>query len=342
MSNHSHSPPTQEEKKIATENQFNSDVIVPIDLHGLRVDVVLAKLFPDYSRAQLTHWLKAGQITLNQSQIKPRDKACAGDIIQVTVDLTQLDTFSQQDAPQDIPLDIAFEDDHLLIVNKSAGMIVHPGAGNPQHTLVNALLHYCPALQNLPRAGIIHRLDKDTTGLLLVGKTLPAYNQLIRMMQAREIHRHYIALVYGHVIAGNRIETGFGRHPRNRLKKAVMDEGRIAITDYRIKKSYHDFSLLDVTLFTGRTHQIRVHMAHIKHPVLGDPLYGHPRLRVPVGADEALRQALQNLKRQALHAGKLSFLHPITQKELTVEAPLPDDFNSLLTLLDAHVGHSKR
>jgi 23S rRNA pseudouridine1911/1915/1917 synthase len=321
---------------------LNTEIAVPPESHGLRFDVVLASLFPHYSRAQLTQWLKEGHITLNQRQVKPKDKAFSGDLIQAHVDLTSLQNLSKQDSAENIPLNIVFEDEHLLIVNKPAGIVVHPGAGNPCHTLVNALLHYSPQLVKLPRAGIIHRLDKDTTGLLLVGKTLESYTQLARMMQAREIHRHYLALVYGHVIAGSRIETGYGRHPRNRLKKAVMEEGRIAITDYRIKKSYQDFSLLDVTLLTGRTHQIRVHMAHIKHPVLGDQLYGHPRLRIPAGASDALQHALTHLKRQALHAWKLSFIHPITQNELTVEAPLPDDFNSLLTLLDEHIGNPTR
>ena len=322
------------------DHLFNTEVIVPSEAHGLRIDVALAQLFPDYSRAQLTHWLKEGQILLEKRHVKPKDKVVSGETISVNVDLTSINQRPEHDSPEDIPLDIAFEDEHLLIINKPAGLVVHPGAGNPCHTLVNALLHYYPDLAHLPRAGIIHRLDKDTTGLLLVAKTLVAYTQLIRMMQAREIHRHYLALVYGHVIAGNRIETGYGRHPRNRLKKAVCEDGREAITDYRINKSYHDFSLLEVTLLTGRTHQIRVHMAHIKHPVLGDQLYGHPRLRVPSGASEALQQALHDLRRQALHAWKLSFIHPMTEQEIAVEAALPEDFNSLLTLLDEHVGLS--
>lgn len=321
-------------------HSFHTEAIVPVELHGQRMDVVLAKLFPDYSRSQLTTWLKSGQITLAQRKIKPKDKVLSGESIKVNVDLTSPHASSKNDSPENIPLNIAYEDDVLVILNKSAGIVVHPGAGNPCHTLVNALLHAYPELASLPRAGIIHRLDKDTTGLLLVAKTQPAYHQLTRMMQSREIHRHYLALVYGHVIAGSRIETGYGRHPRNRLKKAVVVDGRIAITDYRIKKSYHDFSLLDVSLLTGRTHQIRVHMAHIKHPVLGDPLYGHPRLRIPSGSSEALQHALQNLKRQALHAWKLSFIHPFTQEELTVEADLPDDFNLLLTLLDDHLESS--
>jgi 23S rRNA pseudouridine1911/1915/1917 synthase len=323
-------------------NQLNTTLIVPADVHGLRIDVVLAKLLPEYSRAQLTHWLKDSQIKLNQRQVKPKDKVMVGDVIDVLVDLASLHGSSAQDEAENIPLDIAYEDQDLMIVNKGAGLVVHPGAGNPCHTLVNALLHYCPDLALLPRAGIIHRLDKDTTGLLLIAKTLPIYNQLARMMQEREINRHYLALVYGHVIAGSRIETGYGRHPRNRLKKAVQEGGRVAITEYRIKKSYHDFSLLEVTLLTGRTHQIRVHMAHIKHPVLGDPLYGHPRLRVPAGAKDTLQQSLQELKRQALHAWKLSFIHPTTGELLSVEAPLPEDFKSLLSLLDEHVSLPQR
>lgn len=321
-------------------NLLNAEITIPATEHGKRIDTVLARLLPEYSRSQLTQWLKDGLIMLNQSHVKPKDKVLGGETIYIQVDLASINKTPDHDGPEDIPLSIAYEDDYLLIVNKPAGLVVHPGAGNPCHTLVNALLHHHPQLAQLPRAGIIHRLDKDTSGLLLVGKTLAAYTQLGRMMQARDIHRHYLALVYGHVIAGSRIQTGYGRHPRNRLKKAVCIDGRIAITDYRIKKSYHDFSLLDVSLLTGRTHQIRVHMAHIKHPVLGDPLYGHPRLRVPTGASEALHQALGQLKQQALHACKLSFIHPITEKELTIEAPLPDDFASLLTLLDTHVGFS--
>lgn len=320
-------------------NLLNTLLTVPSEEHGQRFDTVLARLMPDYSRSQLTHWIKEGLITLNKATVKPREKVFGGESIELQVDLTALHS-QEHDLPENIPLTMAYEDDDLLIVNKPAGLIVHPGAGNANHTLVNALLHYLPSLSQLPRAGIIHRLDKDTSGLLLVAKTLAAYTQLGRMMQARDIHRQYAALVYGHVIAGNRIETGYGRHPRNRLKKAVCIDGRIAITDYRIKKSYHDFSLLDVTLLTGRTHQIRVHMAHIKHPVLGDPLYGHPRIRLPSGASEPLQHALQNLKRQALHASRLSFVHPMTEEELAIEAPLPDDFASLLALLDTHVGFS--
>lgn len=318
---------------------ISNTATIPAEESGQRIDVVLAKLFPDYSRSQLTQWLKQGLITVDQKTVKPKDKALGGETVSLDDSLSTAQ-HPEQISAEEIPLTVAYEDEHLLIVNKPAGLVVHPGAGNASHTLVNGLLHYLPALSQLPRAGIVHRLDKDTTGLLLVAKTLPAYTHLTRMMQAREIHRHYLALVYGHLIAGDRIETGYGRHPRNRLKKAVCNQGKIAITDYRIKRAYHDFSLIEVSLLTGRTHQIRVHMAHIKHPVLGDPLYGHPRLRIPAGASDALRDALQQLKRQALHAWKLSFIHPQTGEDIFVEAPLPDDFSSLINLLEQHVQSS--
>jgi 23S rRNA pseudouridine1911/1915/1917 synthase len=197
------------------------------------------------------------------------------------------------------------------------------------------LLHHDSCLSHLPRAGIIHRLDKDTTGLLIVAKSLIAHSALIRQMQARTIQRHYLSLVQGHLIGGGKIETGFGRHPKNRLKMSVLNQGRQAITHYKIKKQYPDYTLLDIHLMTGRTHQIRVHLAHIGHPVVGDPLYGGRRL-FPKGADEDFKTVLQEFKRQALHACSLVFLHPKTQKELGFSAPLPEDFLMLLNHLDAH------
>ena len=218
-------------------------------------------------------------------------------------------------------------------MNKPAGLVVHPGAGNPQHTLVNALLYHAPSLQHLARAGIVHRLDKDTTGLLIVAKTLETHTRLIRQMQAREIQRCYQALVYGQVISGGEIDTYYGRHSRNRLKMAVCAQGKQAITTYTVRKKFEHFTLLDVTLMTGRTHQIRVHMAHINHPVVGDQLYGG-RSRIPAGISNELRQVIQPFKRQALHACSLSFNHPHTDEELILTAPLPDDFQFLLTNLD--------
>jgi 23S rRNA pseudouridine1911/1915/1917 synthase len=306
------------------------DIIIPADYHGQRVDVVLAQLFPDFSRSQLTTWLKEGAITLDQHPCKPKEKVYGGERIELRI------TFTAKNAElkgEDIPLDIIFEDEHLLVVNKPAGLVVHPGAGNSEHTLVNALLYHAPCLQNLPRAGIVHRLDKDTTGLLIVAKTLIAHTSLVRQMQAREIQRHYLALVHGHVIGGGTIDTFYGRHPRNRLKMAVCTHGRQAITQFTVEKQYHYFTLLNVSLMTGRTHQIRVHMAHLNHPVVGDPLYGG-QARVPAGITDDVRQTIKHFKRQALHARTLSFAHPHSQTMLTFTAPLPDDFQLLLTSFD--------
>ncbi len=309
---------------------LEKEITVPAELYGQRVDVVLAQLFSDYSRSQLSQWLKDGLITVNDQRLKPKEKLLGGEHIRMRV------SFSAENArclPENIPLDVAYEDDALLIINKPAGLVVHPGAGNAEHTLVNALLHHDANLHHLPRAGIIHRLDKETTGLLIVGKTLTAYTSLIRQMQAREIQRHYITLVHGHVIAGATIDTCYGRHPRSRLKMAVCEYGKQAVTHYSVRTHYTGFTLLDVRLMTGRTHQIRVHMAHINHPVVGDPLYGG-RGRMTAGLSDVLRQSLTAFKRQALHAGFLSLAHPVSHETLTCTAPLPEDFQSLLTRLD--------
>ncbi|WP_454782565.1 23S rRNA pseudouridine(1911/1915/1917) synthase RluD [Legionella sp. WA2022007384] len=314
---------------------IQKQLTVPREYHNQRIDSVLAHLLPDYSRSQISNWIKSGTIILNQKPCKPKDKVLDGDLIDINVDFTLTEQDFNHCAPEEIPLNIVYEDDEILVLNKPENMVVHPGAGNREHTLVNALLHHAPSLHHLPRAGIIHRLDKDTTGLLVVAKTLTAHTSLIRQMQAREIQRHYVTLVQGHLISGGTIDTGFGRHPRNRLKMTVQEQGRQAITHYSVKKQYQDFTLLDINLMTGRTHQIRVHLAYIHHPVVGDPLYGG-RMRFPAHATEELRSLLQNFKRQALHATTLSFSHPKTENELTFKAPMPDDFTLLLNTLDAH------
>lgn len=316
-------------------NTLHKHLVIPRECHHQRLDAVLAQLLPEYSRSQISAWIKSGAVTLNRKPCKPKDKACDGDQIELQVVLDEQPTSFNLCQAEDIPLAIVYEDEQVLVINKPAGLVVHPGAGNREHTLVNALLHHEPNLQHLPRAGIIHRLDKDTTGLLVIAKTLEAHTSLIRQMQARDIQRHYLTLVQGHIIAGGTIDTGFGRHPRNRLKMAVTGQGRQAITHYSVNTQYNDYTLLDVRLMTGRTHQIRVHLAHIHHPVVGDPLYG-TRMRFPVNASDYLRTVLQQFKRQALHACTLSFVHPLTEKELTLEAPLPDDFASLLNALDEH------
>ncbi|MGC1182273.1 23S rRNA pseudouridine(1911/1915/1917) synthase RluD [Legionella sp.] len=314
---------------------IQKQLMVPREYHNQRIDIVLAHLLPDYSRSQISHWIKSGAITMNKKTCKPKDKAVEGALIEMKIELNLMDNNFNQCVPEAIPLDVIFEDEELLVLNKPANMVVHPGAGNREHTLVHALLYHAPTLHHLPRAGIIHRLDKDTTGLLVVAKTLTAHTLLIRQMQAREIQRHYVTLVQGHVISGGTIKTSFGRHPRNRLKMAVLDQGREAITHYAVKKQYQDYTVLDIKLMTGRTHQIRVHLAHINHPVIGDPLYGG-RMRFPANASQELRALIQEFKRQALHACTLALHHPKTEKKLTFTAPLPDDFQLLLNTLDEH------
>jgi len=308
---------------------------VPKECHNQRLDTVIAQLLPEYSRSQISTWIKTGAIAVNHKQCKPKDKALSGDQIDIDVNITAETNSFADCMAEEIPLEVIFEDHEVLVLNKPAGLVVHPGAGNQEHTLVNALLHHAPSLQHVPRAGIIHRLDKDTTGLLIIAKTLSAHTSLIRQMQAREIKRQYIALVQGHLISGDTIDTFFGRHPRNRLKMAVIGQGRQAITQYTVREQYGDYTLLDVNLMTGRTHQIRVHLAHINHPIVGDPLYG-ARMRLPSQSSEQLRTTLQAFKRQALHAHSITFLHPETEEELTFNAPLPDDFKLLLNLLDEH------
>ena len=311
-----------------TPEQF----IVPVEYAGERLDRILAQLCPMFSRSQL----KAGFVTVDEQILKPKIKLEGGESIILTRPLEIAVPATTQFTPEAIPLDIAYEDDELMVINKPAGLVVHPGAGNRSQTLVNALVHHDASLNQLPRAGIIHRLDKETTGLLLVGKTLETYTALVRQMQAREIDRHYVTLVQGHIIAGQTLKTLYGRHPRQRLKMAVCEEGKEAITSYTVKKHYPKAgaTFLDVKLMTGRTHQIRVHMAHIHHPIIGDPLYGG-RPRHPVGLSDEARDVFLNFKRQALHAKTLSFHHPVLDKQITLEAALPDDFQNLLDALDA-------
>lgn len=316
-------------------DQIENPMIIPREFHGQRIDRVLAQLFPDYSRAQLTHALKDGKITINGNQYKPRDTVHGGETIALLHSLSFANKQVKVSDPENIPLDIIYEDEDCLLVNKPAGLIVHPGAGNPTHTLVNALLYHDPSLQELPRAGIIHRLDKETTGILIVAKTAAAHTSLVRQMQEREIERHYLALVHGHLIAGTTIETGFGRDPRNRVKMAVCAHGKDAITIFTIRKQYQWATLLDVKLMTGRTHQIRVHMAHIRHPIIGDPLYGD-KGRQPKGLSDTLRDQLSQFKRQALHARTLSFYHPKTNERLTFSASIPKDFQHFLNLMDTN------
>jgi 23S rRNA pseudouridine1911/1915/1917 synthase len=310
---------------------------ITVGLQGLRLDQALAKLFPEYSRSCLQNWITMGYVTVNGQKIRPRDKAHPGQLVEIHAPLED-----QKDwQPQNIPLDILFEDESVIVINKQSGLVVHPGAGNLHSTLVNALLYHAPELKVLPRAGIVHRLDKDTSGILIIARSLEAHNYLIKEMQNRAIHREYEAIVQGNIIAGGSVNKSVGRHPTQRTKMATLNRGgKPAITHYKVIEKFRAHTSLVIQLETGRTHQIRVHMAFISHPIVGDPLYGG-RARVPAGCSEELLQRLQSFKRQALHAKKLIFKHPLTGQTMSLTAPLPEDIQQLITSLrdDLHYKH---
>lgn len=301
---------------------------VPAEMDGMRLDQVVADLCPQFSRSQIQKWIKAGHIKVDDKILKPKERLTGGE--QIILDAV-LEPQTEFDA-EDIPLAIVYEDEAILVLNKPAGLVVHPAAGNWSGTLVNALLHYSAALEVLPRAGIVHRLDKDTTGLMVVAKTLEAHTALVEQLQAREVKREYLALVHGRVVAGSTVDAPIGRHPVDRKRQAVTEEGKEAITHYRVEERFAHHTLLRVSLETGRTHQIRVHLSHKHMPIVGDPVYGG-RPRFPAGASEALRQVVQDFPRQALHATRLGLSHPITGERMQWEVPIPEDMAELLTFL---------
>ena len=302
--------------------------LVPAAAAGRRLDAVLAELFPEYSRSRLSAWIKAGQVTVDGAPARPRDPVHGGE----TIVLDAVEEVQTHAVAEDIPLDVLYEDEHVFVLDKPAGLVVHPGAGNPAGTLVNALLHRDPALDKLPRAGIVHRLDKDTSGVMVVARTLQAHTALVAQLSAREVHRQYLAVVVGALVSGGTADAAIDRHPRDRLRMAVREDGKDAVTHYRLRERFRAHTALECRLETGRTHQIRVHMAHLKHPIVGDPLYGGS-LRLPKGASEALIAALRGFKRQALHAEVLAFAHPVTGEAIRCEAPVPEDMQALMALL---------
>ncbi|PNS09324.1 RluA pseudouridine synthase [Lysobacter silvestris] len=313
------SAPTDSETLAAT---------VPYALAGKRLDATLAELFPQYSRARLAGWIKSGNVTVDGEGARPRDTLRGGEAIALTVVL-EAQTHAE---PQDIPLTILYEDADLFVIDKPAGLVVHPGAGNPDGTLVNALLFRDPSLAALPRAGVVHRLDKDTSGVMVVARTLPAQTKLVEMLAARDVHRQYLAIVVGAMVSGGTADAAIDRHPRDRLRMTVREDGRDAVTHYRLRDRYRAHTALECRLETGRTHQIRVHMQHIKHPIVGDPLYGGA-LRLPKGATDELTAALRGFKRQALHAEVLEFAHPITGVTIRCQADVPADMRGLMKAL---------
>ncbi len=290
------------------------NITIPPEMAGYRLDKALAELCPSYSRGRLQQWIHDGYVLVNQTTSRAKNKVQGGENIEIA---TQSTTEVAWQA-QKLPLNILYEDGDLLIINKAAGIVVHPGAGNPDNTLVNALLHHAPELEQIPRAGIIHRIDKDTSGLLVVARSLTAHADLVQKLQQRQFIRKYEAIVHGVMVAGNTIDAPIGRHPTQRVRMAVVENGKPAITHYRIIERYRNHTHISVKLETGRTHQIRVHMAYKRYPLLGDPVYGGRLHR------------FQNFNRQALHAASLGFDHPNSGEFMQWTATLPDDMLKLL------------
>ena len=313
-----------------TAQTLELSLIIPREQAGQRLDQALAALLPDYSRSRLKTWIESGEIRVDGAVMRPRDKVFGGEAVALQASLPQ----ETRAAPQEIPLVLVHQDKHLFVVDKPAGLVVHPGAGNPDNTLQNALLALDPKLAALPRAGIVHRLDKDTSGLLIVARTLPAHTALVRMLGERDIHREYEAICRGVMTAGGTVDAPIDRHPQERVKMAVREGGRESVTHYRVIKRFRAHTHVRVQLETGRTHQIRVHLAHAGYPIVGDRVYGG-RLTLPKGASEALRTALREFPRQALHAARLQLDHPVTGRPLECLAPLPDDMRQLLAVLAA-------
>lgn len=329
------------------------EIVVPHDCLGQRLDQVAATLFPDYSRARLQEWIKAGDLRVNGKVAKPKNKVAGGETI--TLEVT---TEPQGDwVAEDLPLDVVYDDEQIIVINKPAGLVVHPAAGNPSGTLLNGLLYRYPELIDLPRAGIVHRLDKDTTGLLVVARTLKAHQSLVSQLQQRSMGREYLAIAWGRVPASGTIDEPIGRHPTHRQKMAVIESktrhhpstkqnipeeylerakkssGKEAITHYTVSKRFAHHSLVQLKLATGRTHQIRVHLSHAGFPIVGDPVYGK-RQRFPKEMEQHISDAVKTFPRQALHAKKLSLIHPQTEEEQTWEVPLAEDMQRLLSVLN--------
>ena len=311
-----------------TEERTQHTARIPDELAGQRLDQALARMFPDYSRSRLKSWLLDGSVLIDGAARRPRDPVQGGEsvVLNVTADA------AVRAEPEPMALDVVFEDDDLLVVNKPAGLVVHPGAGNVSGTLMNGLLAHAPQLESLPRAGIVHRLDKDTSGLMLVAKSLPAHTALVRELAERAISRQYLAICNGVLTGGGTIDAAIERHPVDRTRMAVRDGGRPAVTHYTVVERFRAHTLVRVVLETGRTHQIRVHFAYRRHPLVGDPVYGG-RLALPAGASEALRGVLRTFRRQALHAARLELKHPVSGEALVFEVPPPEDFRSLLRSL---------
>ncbi len=310
---------------------IEADFIIPMELGEKRLDQAVSELMPEHSRSRIQGWIKSGAIKVNEQVCKPKDKVMADDVISVYAEIESQERWE----PEDIDLDIIYEDEHIIVLNKPAGLVVHPAAGHASGTLVNALLYHCPEVGKLSRAGIVHRLDKDTTGLMVVAKSLIAHTSLVEQLQSRTMGREYEAVVTGVMTGGGYVDQPMARHPQNRKKMAVHPFGKPAGTHYRLIERFDAHTHIRLKLESGRTHQIRVHMTHIHYPLVGDPVYGG-RLRVPAGASEELAETIRQFDRQALHAKKLTLIHPESGEEMSWEIDLPDDMQHLLQMLKQH------
>lgn len=316
----------------AARQSIELQAAVPPELGGQRFDRVAAELFPDFSRARLQGWIRSGELRVDGRVCQAKDKLPPGAVLRLGAELQPVDEGWR---PEAIALAVVHEDDDILVIDKPAGLVVHPAAGHADGTLLNALLHHCPQLDVVPRAGIVHRLDKDTTGLMVVAKNIPAQTALVAQLQARSVHREYEAIAIGVLVGGGTVNAPLGRHARDRKRQAVLPNGgKEAVTHYRVLRRFRAHTHIRCLLETGRTHQIRVHMMHIHHPLLGDPVYGG-RFRKPAGASPELIEAIRRFPRQALHARRLELLHPRSGEALALEVPLPDDMRELLAVLAA-------
>ena len=304
------------------------NLTIPDAMRGRRLDQALAELVQDYSRSRLQQWIRAGQVSLDERIPQVRERLHGGETVCIAATIEP----QTRSGPEDIPQQLVHADTDLLVINKPAGLVVHPAAGNPAGTLLNALLHYDPALADLPRAGIVHRLDKATSGLLVIARNLTAHKYLVDALQARQVKREYLAVVQTVLTAGGSVDAPIGRHPVDRKRMAVVAGGKASLTHYRVEERFRAHTLVRVQLETGRTHQIRVHMAHQHIPIVGDPVYGG-RLRLPPGASSELQEQLAGFRRQALHAARLTLAHPATGECVSWSAPLPADMAQLLEVL---------
>jgi len=304
------------------------NIIIPERMTGNRLDASLSEMLPDYSRSKITAWIKSGDALIDQKIFKPKDKSSGNEIVCLNLNKKQNNDW----VAEKIPLNVVYEDEDIIVINKQFGLVTHPGAGNWTGTLANALLYYDAGLSKLDRAGIVHRLDKNTSGLMVIARNEKSQKYLVEQLQNHLVDREYSAIVYGHMIAGGTVDEPIGRDPRDRVKQAVLMSGKDATTHYRAIDRFKSHTHVKAILETGRTHQIRVHLSHVGHSLIGDPMYGG-RVRFPKKASEELKEALLNFKRQALHSKKLTLTHPISGEVMSWKASLPEDMTGLLEVL---------